>query len=172
MKEWNVLIRPMEPAEYPLLREFLYQAIYVPAGMAPPPRQVVDRPELRIYIQDFGTRPGDCCLAAETEGQVVGAVWSRIMEDYGHIDGATPSLAISLLPEYRRRGMGTALLEALFPLLREKGFSRVSLSVQKENPAVALYRRTGFQTVAERDTEYLMVRAFSTPKEGGSHEKL
>lgn len=153
----NTIIRKMRPEEYGLLREFLYQAIYLPGGVEPPPRSVVDLPELQVYLVNFGTQPGDHCLVAEAEGRVVGASWSRIMEDYGHIDNNTPSLAISLLPGYRGLGMGTQLLNGLLFLLRENGYLRASLSVQKENPALRLYERAGFRIVAERDMEYLML---------------
>ena len=53
----NVNICRMRPDEAGLLREFLYQAIYLPAGTEPPPRSVVDLPELRVYTENFGTRP-------------------------------------------------------------------------------------------------------------------
>ena len=80
-----------------------------------------------------------------------------MMEDYGHIDKDTPSLAISLLPEYRGQGIGTKLLSNLLSLLYEKGFHQVSLSVQKKNPAFHLYKRAGFQILEEKGTEYLML---------------
>ena len=153
----NTIIRKIRPEEHDLLREFLYQAIYLPEGVEPPPRSVVDLPELQVYVTDFGTRPGDYCMAAEAEGKVVGAAWCRIMEDYGHMDSDTPSLAISLLPEYRGQGTGTRLLNGLLHLLWESGYRRASLSVQKENPALRLYRRTGFRILAEKGTEYLML---------------
>ena len=153
----NTIIRKIRPEEYSLLREFLYQAIYLPGGVDPSPRSVVDLPELQVYIADFGTRPGDHCIVAEAAGKVVGAAWCRIMADYGHIDNDTPSLAISLLPEYRGLGIGTLLLNDLLLLLQEHGYLRASLSVQKENPALRLYQRTGFRIVAERGTEYLML---------------
>ena len=79
------------------------------------------------------------------------------MDDYGHVDDQTPSLAISLLPSYRGRGIGTALLRSLFGLLSAQGFGHVSLSVQKTNPAVRLYRRLGFYTVRETEEEYIML---------------
>ena len=157
MKKSDVIIRSMRPKEYDLLREILYQAIYLPEGANPPPRSVVNLPELQVYVTDFGTRPGDCCLAAEAEGTVVGAAWCRIMEDYGHIDNDTPSLAISLLPEYRGLGIGTRLLNGFLLLLRENVYRRASLSVQKGNPALRLYQRTGFRIASEKDTEYLML---------------
>lgn len=153
----DTIIREIRPEEYTILREFLYQAIYLPKGVKPPPQSVVDRPELQVYIEDFGTRPGDHCLVAEVGGKAVGAVWCRIMDDYGHIDSDTPSLAISLLPEYRGLGIGTRLLNGLLLLLWENGYRRASLSVQKENPALRLYQRAGFQIAAERGTEYLML---------------
>ena len=153
----NTIIRKIRPEEHDLLREFLYQAIYLPEGVEPPPRSVVDLPELQVYVTDFGTRPGDYCMAAEAEGKVIGAAWCRIMADYGHIDNDTPSLAISLLPEYRGLGIGTRLLNDLLLLLQEHGYLRASLSVQKGNPALRLYQRTGFRIVAERGTEYLML---------------
>ena len=153
----STIIREIRPEEHDLLREFLYQAIYLPEGVEPPPRSVVDLPELQIYIADFGTRPGDRCLVAEAEGKVAGAAWCRIMVDYGHIDNDTPSLAISLLPEYRGLGIGAQLLNALLLLLQENGCRRASLSVQKENPALRLYQRAGFRILAEKGTEYLML---------------
>ena len=153
----DTIIRKIRPEEHDLLREFLYQAIYLPEGVEPPPRSVVDLPELQVYLADFGTRPGDRCLVAEAAGKVVGAAWCRIMADYGHIDNDTPSLAISLLPEYRGQGTGTQLLNGLLRLLRENEYQRASLSVQKENPALRLYRRAGFRILAEKGTEYLML---------------
>ena len=153
----NTIIRKIPLEEHVLLREFLYHAIYLPQGVEPPSQSVIDLPELQVYIADFGTRPGDHCIVAEAAGKVVGAAWCRIMADYGHIDNDTPSLAISLLPEYRGLGIGTRLLNDLLLLLQEHGYLRASLSVQKENPALRLYQRTGFHIVAERETEYVML---------------
>ena len=82
------------------------------------------------------------------------------MNDYGHIDDKTPSFAISLLPQYRAKGIGTKLMLAmlnLLNLLRGEGVERASLAVQKENYAVKMYRRCGFETVAENEQEYIMV---------------
>ena len=81
----NTIIRKIRSEEHDLLREFLYHAIYLPEGVEPPPRSVVDLPELQVYVTDFGTQPGDHCLVAEVERKVIGAAWCRIMEDYGHI---------------------------------------------------------------------------------------
>ena len=158
MREICVKIRKMRPDETELLREFLYQAIYLPEGVEPPPRSVLDLPQLRVYIDGFGTRAGDCCVVAEARTKLVGAAWGRIMEDYGHIDDRTPSLAVSVLPEHRGRGIGTCLLETLLVCLQEAGYPQVSLSVQKDNPALHLYLRKGFAILDEQGTEFLMLR--------------
>ncbi len=149
-------IRPMQPSEYSLLRDFLYQAIYLPEGTPPPPRSILQSPDLRVYIQDFGRSPHDRCLVAETAEGLAGAVWSRIMTDYGHIDDHIPSLAIALCSAYRGQGIGTALLTAMLDLLRKAGYPQVSLSVQKANPALRLYRRLGFTTAADHGEELVM----------------
>ena len=155
-------IRKIRPDETELLREFLYQAIYLPEGVEPPPRSILDLPQLRVYIDGFGTRTGDCCVVAEVGTKLVGAAWSRIMEDYGHIDDHTPSLAISVLPEHRGRGIGTCLLKTLLVCLQEAGYSQVSLSVQKDNPARHLYLREGFALLDEQGTEFLILRSLQT----------
>ena len=93
----NYIIRHLQGSENHLLREFLYEAIYIPEGVIPPSKEVVDLPELKLYIENFGKKKDDFCLVADSEGKVVGAVWVRIMNDYGHVDDRTPSLSISLI---------------------------------------------------------------------------
>jgi len=153
----DFIIRKIRESELPLLRDFLYEAIFIPTGMEPPERSILEQPELQVYIEGFGKRTGDHCLAAEINGRIVGAVWARIMNDYGHIDDETPSLAISLYPEYRGMGIGTELMKRMLSVLGSCGYQKVSLSVQKENYAVKMYRSLGFETVKETDEEYIML---------------
>jgi ribosomal protein S18 acetylase RimI-like enzyme len=61
------------------------------------------------------------------------------MNDYGHIDDETSSLAISLYKEYRRQGIGTDMMKEMLSLLKTYGYKRVSLSVQKVNFAARMY---------------------------------
>ena len=153
----DVMIRKLMTEERDLLRDFLYEAIFIPEGVEAPPRDIVERPELRIYYDDFGTGPADHCLVAETDGLVVGAVWTRIMHDYGYVDDETPSFAISLYKEYRGKGIGTALMRRMLGLLKEQGYKKVSLAVQKANYAVRMYKHVGFETIDENAEEYIMV---------------
>ena len=109
-QDMSYSIREMRKEEYSLLSDFLYEAIYIPAGTAAPPKSVITCPELQIYIADFGNSKHDKALIAEIDGNIVGAIWARIMNDYGHIDENTPSLAMSVLKAYRSMGIGTSLL--------------------------------------------------------------
>ena len=92
----NYKTRPLRQEETFLLREFLYEAIFIPKGIETPSKEVINAPELKLYIENFGTKKDDFCLVADCAGKVIGAVWVRIMNDYGHIDNQTPSLSISL----------------------------------------------------------------------------
>jgi len=94
---------------------------------------------------------------AEVDGKIIGAVWVRIMNDYGHIDDETPSLAISLYKEYRGFGIGTTMMKEILTLLKSHGYSRFSLSVQKANYAAKIYLKIGFEIVRENEEEYIMV---------------
>ncbi len=153
--EYNV--REMQPNEYFLLNDFLYNAIFIPQGVTPPPKNIIEKEELQVYVKDFGKQKDDVALVAEIDGKIIGAVWARIMNDYGHIDNDTPSLAISIYKNYRGYGIGTSLMRNMISLLKYRGYKRVSLAVQKENYAVKMYKRIGFIIVEENSEEYIMV---------------
>lgn len=154
-KQMSYKIRQLNPHEYEILEVFLYEAIFVPEGIESPSRDIIKSPELQVYIKDFGLKD-DYALGAEIDGKIIGAVWTRIMKDYGHIDDETPSLSISVLKEYRGLKIGTELMKQMFILLKTKGYRRVSLSVQKENYAQKMYQDLGFEIVRENDQEYIM----------------
>lgn len=153
----DITIRVLQKEEYPLLDHFLYEAIFIPEGVEPPPKTIITSPELQVYVEHFGESKDDRGLVAEVDGKVVGAVWVRIMNDYGHIDNETPSLAISLYKEYRGLGIGTAMMKEILALLKSHGYSQVSLSVQKANYATKMYQKVGFEIVRETEEEYLMI---------------
>lgn len=153
----NYRIREIFENEYSLLENFLYEAIFVPVGDSAPPKSIVKQPELQVYLADFGKEKDDIALIAEANGKAVGAVWVRIMDDYGHINDETPSLAVSLYKEYRRYGIGTAMMKQMLCVLRKRGYKKVSLAVQKANYAVKMYKKIGFEVTGENEEEYIMV---------------
>ena len=74
-------IRALRAEEYGRLKEFLYEAIFLPDGAQPLPREVTDDPSLRIYWEGFGREPDDRALCAEAKGQIIGAIWCRMLPD-------------------------------------------------------------------------------------------
>ena len=149
-------IREMTAQEYPLLDDFLYEAIFVPEGVEPPSKSIITAPELQVYGKGFGASKDDFALVAEVENKIIGAVWVRIMNDYGHIDDKTPSLAISLYKKYRGQGIGYSLIKEMLSLLQTHGYKHVSLSVQKANYAAKLYQKIGFRIIKEIGDEWIM----------------
>ena len=152
----NYQIRPIRKEEIPILGDFLYEAIFIPEGVAAPPRSILDDENLQVYIRNFGQMHDDRCLVAEVGDKIVGAIWSRIMNDYGHIADDVPSIAISLYKEYRNLGIGTDMLRQMLELLKADGYKSVSLSVQKANYAMRMYQKAGFHIISDDAEEALM----------------
>jgi ribosomal protein S18 acetylase RimI-like enzyme len=154
------LIEPITARDEPFLWEMLYQAIYVPADLPAPPRQIVNTPELSRYVQAWGQANDDGvkAVAADTM-QPVGAAWLRLLRGvnrgYGYIDDWTPELSIAIMPEHRGKGVGTRLLGALLERARDH-HAAVSLSVSDENPAIRLYQRLGFEIAGQEGLSLIM----------------
>ena len=160
MKDTKIIykIRPLNNDETTLLDDFLYEAIFVPKSMEAPPRDIIKAPELQVYVKDFGKQKDDICFVAEAEDdKIIGAVWVRVMDDYGHVEEGVPSFAISLYNEYRGLGIGTAMMKQMLAELKLRGYRKASLAVQKANYAVKMYQKVGFEIVSENEEEYIMV---------------
>lgn len=156
----NYNIRKIREDEYSLLDDFIYEAIFIPDGVEPPPKSIIYQPDLQVYVKDFGQEKDDICFVAEVNGKVIGAVWVRDMNDYGHIADGVPSFAISLYKEYRNFGIGTELMKTMLAELKRKGYKSSSLAVQKANYAVKMYKKVGFVVIDENEEEYIMVCKF------------
>lgn len=157
----NIKVRELLPSEIYLLEDMLYEAIYQPDENNLIPRSVLTIPEVNAYIKDFGEKTNDYCLVADLDGEIVGAVWVRIIsgeiKGYGYMDDETPEFAISLFKKFRNQGIGTRLMEEMINYLRNAGYKQTSLSVQKENYAVKLYLKLGFKIISENDEDYTML---------------
>ena len=147
----------IKDSEYNLLKEFTYLAIFIPEGVEPLHFSVVNHPEIKMYYHDFG-KSDDLGVVAEYDNKVVGIAWVRIIPGYGHVDNKTPELSISVIPEYRNKGIGKLLLNNLFNLLVEEGYSKTSLSVQKANSAYHLYKKVGYRIIEEKEEDYIMLK--------------
>jgi ribosomal protein S18 acetylase RimI-like enzyme len=157
----NTTIRELGKDEISVLDDMLYEAIYQPDESNLIPRTILEIPEVKAYIKDFGDYKDDYCLAAERNGKIVGAVWVRIIsgdiKGYGYVDDDTPEFAISLFKEYRNQGLGYQLMFAMINYLRENGYKQTSLNVKKDNYAVKLYQKIGFKVIEQDEEDYLML---------------
>ncbi len=111
------------------------------------------------YVENWG-RPGDAAVIALDEGFPVGAAWYRLFKEsaqgYGFVDEHTPELSIAVVPSKRGHGFGGELMDALLARARAEGFMSISLSVDKNSPAVHLYERYGFLNVGVGDSAIKM----------------
>jgi ribosomal protein S18 acetylase RimI-like enzyme len=85
----------------------------------------------------------------EVDGEPAGRLYVARWEDEIRI------VDVALLPEYRARGIGTALLRALLDEAAAAG-KRLSIHVELNNPARRLYERLGFTLAEERGVYVLM----------------
>ena len=151
------MIRPMQPSEYYLLSDFLYEAIFQKDEGHLAPKSIIEKPELQIYIKDFGKQKGDYCYCAEIEKKIIGAVWVRHIKGYGNVDEDTPEFAIALYKAYRGLGIGTKMMKIMIAHLKRVGYVKASLAVQKDNDALKMYQSVGFKIIDENEEEYIMI---------------
>ena len=88
-------------------------------------------------------------LVAEDDGAVVGYIGSQIAFPEADV------MNVAVRPEYRRRGVGQILVEALSTHLRNIDCESLTLEVRASNaPAIALYEKLGFAQVGRRPGYY------------------
>lgn len=154
-------IRPIKANEIMLLTDFLYEAVFKKPGEVFP-RTIIQKPEIWQYVDEFGIYPHDYAFVAEADGIVVGAIWARKIKGYGYVDDATPELAMAVYPEYQKLGIGRKLLAEMISFLKDKGYTQVSLSVQKANYASKMYLELGFKVFSENEEDYIMINTLQS----------
>jgi ribosomal protein S18 acetylase RimI-like enzyme len=147
------MIRAAGPQDVRFLRDMLRHAYYWRIDVG------ADLPVAR-YVIGWG-RPGDAGLVALDDANPVGAAWYRLFSraepGFGFVDESTPELTIAVVPSRRGKGFGHELMTGLLERARRGGYHKLSLSVAKDSPAVALYERYGFRSVGEEDGALTMV---------------
>jgi GNAT superfamily N-acetyltransferase len=143
-----VLVRDLRDDEVPFLREMLCEALmWRPDAERYPDEFLLAHPEVTRYHEGWG-RQGDVALVGEDEGRLIGCVWWRLFTEAdhgeGYVDEETPELAIAVVADRRGGGVGTRLLRAGAERARTDGYTRLSLSVDHDNPAKQLYAREGW----------------------------
>lgn len=160
MPELSLL--PIVDDDLPFVQAMLYEAAsWRGHADAPPVEEAMMQPDLAVYVDRWG-RPGDRGLVARIGGEPAGAVWVRLYDDdnhgYGYLDGRTPELSIAVVEDHRGRGLGRCLMAASLAQARLDRVPRISLSVETDNPALALYESIGFVPAASVEDALTMVR--------------
>ncbi len=153
-------IRKLEKIESDFLTDMLYEAIFIPEGHDPLPKEVIKDKSLSKYIENWGKDKFDIAFVVETDNKLVGAIWGRLLtaenKGFGYIDNRTPELGMAVKQEYRNQGIGTELIKAIASEYQKIGIEYLSLSVDKANNASNLYRRLGCEIVEETETSWTM----------------
>jgi len=155
----DYVIRPLTPADQPILWEMLYQALQTAEGATS--RDILKEPKYARYAEGWG-RAGDTgfVVSDKLSAEVLGAVWYRVpaTEANGRSGQpeSTPELAFAVKPGQRKRGIGAALLTQL--VKANPHHSTVSIRAAANNPAVRLYERFGFLVASDKDGTLIMRR--------------
>ena len=153
-------IRKLKISELDFLADMLYEAIFIPKGHDPLPKDVIKDKSLSRYIDDWGKDKFDIALVMEVDHKPVGAIWGRLLtgenRGFGYVDDKTPELSMAVRQEYRNQGIGTELMKAIASEYQNIGVHYLSLSVDKANNASKLYKRLGYDIVEETESSWTM----------------
>lgn len=141
-------MRAALPSDGGFLADMTVEAATWRAGAVRPRHEVLSSVEYQRYIAGW-MRPGDTGVIAESPtGEPIGAAWYRMLPrdepGFGWVGTGVPELIIGVRSVWRAHGVGRALLRRLCQDARAAGFARISLSVERDNYAVQLYRSEGF----------------------------
>ena len=152
----DYVIRPLTPADEPVLWEMLFQALRT--SEAAPSRDIIRQPEFASYVEGWG-REGDTgflAYDAKHGDELLGAVWLRSPSGQRKQgDDPAPELAFAVKPGLRKLGLGAALLTQL---VKTNPHDAVAMRASANNPAVRLYERFGFKIVHEGPGAVIMRR--------------
>jgi len=118
-------------------------------GLVAIERRAFSDPWSEASFRETLTSPWTFGLVAETGRGVVGYLIGREMAGTGEV------LNLAVAPEFRRRRIGGALLEAGLAAFRRRKVDEVLLEVRESNvSAQALYVAYGFRPVGQRAAYY------------------
>lgn len=153
-------IRPAGTEDVPFLTDMLIEAVNWCPGRELDRGQILSRPDLAHYVTGW-PREGERGVIAEASGVPIGAAWLRLMPThdpgYGFVAPDVPELSIAVVAAWRGHGVGRALLRAAAAQARAAGAARISLSVERANPAKALYEDEGFRVLSRSPNAGTMI---------------
>ncbi len=163
----KIAFRKANESDGIIIKEMFYHAVYIPEGSDPIPYEFIETPELQRYYSNW-KRNGDMGYIAQLGNEGIGAIWLRLFDEnnrgYGFIDKQIPELGMAVIPALRNQGIGSQLFDKLLSddeLLRYKA---ISLSVDKKNKAMRLYKRYGFKVFSESKKSCIMIKKLAMRK--------
>lgn len=151
----GVSLRPLAPEDEPFLLRVYASTRAEELALFPWSEEQKDefvRSQYRAQQAHYGANHPDASFQVVlVDGSPAGRLYVRRSDDGIHL------LDIALLPEHRGAGIGTALLEGLIAEADERTV-RITAHVERNNRALALYRRLGFRQIADRDVYLLIER--------------
>ncbi len=150
----RVTLRPRRPADEPFLRR-LYHSVrrdeVAASGFGPDFARTFLDDQFKLQTDHFDRAQGarSRFSLVMCKGSAIGRLYLRETDDALHV------VDISLLPEWRGRGIGGALLREVLEQAAAAGKS-VTLSVDRRNRAQLLYRRLGFVQAEDTGADLLL----------------
>ncbi len=161
-RKMKINYRKIKENEYQFLEEMLYEALFVPKGQPKFPKSIIEHPEIKKYVESWNQKKDDLAVVAINENELVGAIWGRKFQadesGYGYVDESTPEISMAVKNEYRNKGIGKELLKQIEMEYSRIGIEKISLSVDKLNPAKGLYERSGYRLYKEQETSITMIK--------------
>ncbi len=119
--------------------------------------------QFRGQQQHYAAYPNTMHWIVETQSEPIGRLLiARLSDEIRLVD-------VSLLPDFRQRGIGAGLVQRVQAQAQEQG-KAVRLHVAMDNPARSLYERLGFQLIEDRGSHWFMEWRAEQLHERNTHE--
>lgn len=157
MAQATWIIRPAAAADAEFMADMLVAAAnWSPDWKRKSRQRVLADPRISHYIAGW-PRDTDLGVVAAANGERVGAAWLRFLPaddpGYGFVAADIPELTIGVVNQWRRRGLGRALLRAIAAEAGTAGIRQICLSVERKNFARQLYLAEGYRVVDDSDAQ-------------------
>lgn len=166
----DIAIRAAAPGDVDFLAAMLLEAAnWRGDDHSLSPESLRREPSLWHYL-DGWQRPTDFgVVALDTAGHPAGAAWARILPatdpGYGFVSELIPEIGMAVAARFRSRGIGGLLLRSLMEAAVERGYSALSLSVERGNErARRLYENLGFVVVDRVGNSDTMLVGLARPE--------
>jgi len=130
----TMIVRPVEEADLPAWKPLWdgYNAFYGRAGATALPDEVTRTTWQRFFDPD---EPMFALVAADTDGSLLGLAHYLFHRSTSRIAPTCYLQDLFTLPVARRKGVGRALIEAVYARAREQGLQRVYWQTHESNAA-------------------------------------